>query len=306
MDSINCAIFSESLAKELGKRESESDLEFYHRTYGERRLSFILPKGHPEKINPLLQALHLSQCVVLEVNEINAVLGEIIVALDAMGKEKGFLIAGELVDETLLGKVVSGTVAEGYERISKNEILGKVGNTEMAKADGETIVDMDSMFTVRSVGTVGLGFVLRGKVEKFQKLGVFPGIGERQEALVKSIQKQDKDVQDAGCYDRVGLSLKGITPDGFSRGLVLAEGDEFKPVNEVKVSFGRSKFWKGEFGEGVQLHLQCRLQVVGCKVKSKEPLVLELGKTIAARSGEKVALIDIGARPRVIGAGTIE
>lgn len=303
MESIKCAVFDAELARELGKRESESDLEFYHRTFEGKRLTFVYPKGFPDKVNPLMQALYLSDFVLLNVAQVDAQFGEIVVAVDAMGKDKGFVVLGEGVDEEQVNAILKGTSAEGFGRVKKDEVLGLLANAELKGKEGNTIVDLDSMFVVKSVGTVALGFVAQGEVKKFAKLRAIPS-GE--EVLVKSMQKHDKDVNDAQCGDRVGLSLKGIEVKSFSRGLVLAEEDEFEGVKEITVEFEKSRFWKGEVAEGAQLHMQCRLQVVGCKVKSVSPLVLELGKEIAVRAGERVLLADVNAKPRVVGSGILK
>ena len=303
MESIKCAVFDASLAKELGKRESESDLEFYHRTFESRRLTFVYPKGFPDKINPLMQALYLADFVLLSISKVDAEFGEIVVAADAMGIDKGFIILREGADEAQVNAVLKGTSVEGFARVQKDDVLNLLVNAEVAPRKGATEIDLDAMFVVKSVGTVALGFVSQGEVKKFQKLRAIPS-GE--EVLVKSMQKHDKDVNDAQCGDRVGLSLKGIEVKAFSRGLVFAEGEEFKSVKEVTLDFRKSRFCKKELAEGMQLHMQCRLQIVGCRVKSINPLVLELGKEIAVKKGEKVLLADVNAKPRIIGNGVLQ
>jgi len=296
---VNCAVFSEEIARELGKKENDSDLEFFHRAHENKHVTFIYPKGYPEKINPLLQALHLSDLVVLDVDCINAALGEKIVAIDSMQKKHGFLVVGE-VDAELLEKIIANTTLAKFEKVKREELLEKTANFEPGEKNSKTIIDLDSMFSVRGVGVVGLGFIAQGTLKKFEKLKLFPG---EKEVLVKSIQVHDKDRQEAFSGERVGCSLKGCEPGEFSRGMVLAP--EFGFGKEIELEFEKNVHFKGEITPNKQLHLQCRLQVVGCTVKSVSPLKLELGKEIAFGENEPVLLIDINAKPRVIGKGKI-
>ncbi|MFH1234260.1 MAG: EF-Tu/IF-2/RF-3 family GTPase [Candidatus Diapherotrites archaeon] len=302
MDSVKCAVFSEQLARELGKTEGQSDLEFYNRVHGGKVLTFIFPRGHPEKINPLLQALYLADYVIISADKIDSALGEIIVAADCLGKEKGFIVQGENLDEGLFEKIIAGTKVQGFEKIQKEAILDRISSMEPIKKEGGTIVDLDAMFNVKGVGVVALGFVAQGKVSKFQKLWALP---KNAEVLVKSIQVQDKDIEEAGSGERVGLSLKGIEAEDFSRGMVLSDDNAFEEKKEFNVSFQKNKFCKKEIAEKMQLHVQCRMQIAGCTVKSLNPLRIETGKPIAIRKGESVALCDVEAKPRVIGQGKI-
>ncbi len=302
MDYINCTVLSRDLAKDLGKKENDSDLEFYHRAYNDVALTFICPPGFPEKVGPLLQALHLSNCVVLYVDKIDAILGEVILAIDASEIKQGFVVFDPIVDEEMFQKISENTCVKGFERIEKDEILEKVSSMKPVKVEGNTVIDLDAMFDVKSVGTVALGFVAGGEIEQFQKLKAFP---KNEEVLVKSIQKQDKVFKRAEFNERVGLALKGINAEGFSRGMVLTNDESFKGLNEFEIDFEKNSFYKKELTEGLGLHIQCRLQTAGCQIESLNPLKITTGKSIAARSDEKIILIDINANPRIIGRGKI-
>ncbi|MEK6973149.1 MAG: hypothetical protein AABW72_03865 [archaeon] len=302
MDSINIAVFNEDIAKQLGKKEHDSDIEFYHRIHNNRVLTFIYPKGFPEKVNSLLQALHLSNYVLLAVDKIDAALGEIIVAIDALGKKEGFLIVDDTVDGNLFNKIIENSAVKNYQKINKEDILEILSKADLKQKIGQAIVDLDSLFEVKGVGTVALGFLTQGKIVKMSNVRAWPN---NSEVFIKTIQKQDKDWAEANCNDRVGLSIKGLGLDDFSRGLVLTLDPEFKNSKTINILFEKNKFCKKELILNQQLHLQCRLQVVGCLVKSLNPLIVETGKEIAARKNEPIAIIDINAKPRIIGKGTI-
>lgn len=302
MNSINIAIFNENIAKELGKKEHDSDIEFYHRIHNNRVLTFIYPKGFPEKINPLLQALHLSNYVLLTVDKIDANLGEIIVAIDALDKKDGFLIIDDAVDENLFNKISENSAVKNYQKISKEDILEILSAADLKQKTGQAIVDLDSLFEVKGVGTVALGFLTQGKITKMSNVKAWPN---NFEVFIKTIQKQDKDWVEADCNDRVGLAIKGLGLDDFSRGLVLTLDPEFKNSKTTDISFEKNKFCKKELILNQQLHMQCRLQVVGCMVKSLNPLTIETSKEIATRKNEPIVIIDINAKPRIIGKGII-
>jgi len=299
---VNCAVFSEEIARETGKRESESDLEFYHRKHSEAMITMIYPRGFPQKINPLMQALHLSDFVLLDVEKINAELGEKIVAIDALGKQKGFLVVGEETDKETLSQVIKGTAVQKFEEIKREEILERLAGEQAVKKTGKTIIDLDALFSVRGVGIVALGFIKQGTVKKFSKLKVYPG---KKEVLVKSIQVHDRERDSAECGERVGLALKGIEPKEFSRGMVLVEGEEFTETKQFTIEFKKNKYYKGKLIHNKQFHLQCREQVTGCTIKSPEPLLVETSRKIAVRKGERVTLLDINSKPRVVGSGRI-
>ncbi len=303
MKTINCAVFSEEIARQTGKRESESDLEFYHRKHEGNMLTLIYPRAFPQKINPLMQALHLADFVLLDVEKINTWLGEKIVAIDALGKEKGFLVLREETDREMLSQIIKETAVQKFEEIKRDEILERLAEQQAVKREGKTIIDLDAMFSVRGVGIVALGFIKQGVVKKFSKLKLFPS---GKEVLVKSIQVHDKERNSAECGERVGLALKGIEPKEFSRGMVLTDSEEFTEAKQLAVEFKKNKYYKGELIHNEQFHLQCRAQVTGCTVKSLEPLLVEASRRIAARPGERITLLDINSKPRIIGSGRIK
>lgn len=305
MESVSCAVFDSELANFLGKKETDSDLEFYHRSHFGKILTFVLPNGFPEKINPLLQALHAVETVVLNVEKIDAVFGEIVVAIDSLEKKRGFLVAGENIDPALLEKIITGTVVEGFEKISKEEILDKIANSKIGKKEGALTIDLDGMFNVNGIGVIGLGFVKEGKLKKFDSL---KALALEKDVVVKTIQVMDKDVHEAECNERIGISLKGIEVGDFSRGLVLTNNPEFSASKELDVFFEKNRFCRKEISTGMQLHLQCREQVVGAKILqiSGNSLKIETSKPIAFRKEELVSLIDLDSKPRIIGKGKIQ
>lgn len=303
MQSVVVSIFNEQTAKELGKKEGEGDLELFHRTHLDRLITFIYPKAFPQKIQALLSVLHLSNFVVLEISTISRELGEIILAINALQKEKGFLIVNEAVDKNVLQKVIAGSVVEKFKQISREEILNEVATAEIETHSGETIADLDAMFPVKGIGTIALGFVKQGTVKKFQNLKILP---KNFDVTIRSIQKQDKDVEEAFENDRLGVSLKGIGESEFSKGMVLCSGKDFVEAKKAEIVFEKNNFYKGKIEQDSLLHLHARMQSSVCRIKNLNPFTLSFEGAIALRKGERIVLLDLNAFPRIAGSGEIK
>ena len=63
-----------------------------------------------------------------------------------------------------------------------------------------------------------LGFVKKGIVRKYDKLTLLPA---NKEVMVRSIQIQDEDHEQAEAGPRVGLAMKGAPIEDLKRGSVL-------------------------------------------------------------------------------------
>ena len=74
---------------------------------------------------------------------------------------------------------------------------------------------VDHSFSVKGVGEVILGFVKKGVVRKYDKLTLLPA---NKEVIVRSIQMQDEDYDEAEAGSRVGLAIKGVTVEEIKRG----------------------------------------------------------------------------------------
>jgi len=91
MKSINFVILGDSsVANELGKKGSVTDMTFYERKSSDKIFSFIVPSSFPEKIQPLVQSIALAEYAIVNVSNIDKTLGEQIVALDTMQIKNGF------------------------------------------------------------------------------------------------------------------------------------------------------------------------------------------------------------------------
>lgn len=299
MVSVNILVFSEDIARAIGKKSSETDITFYDKIAGNTLFTGLLPKNYPDKVFPLTQAAYLSNFVILDIEQVNAELGEKILVLDALKKKNGILFLRNEVVAEQYKQLVAGTVLENYSVISDIEKITEELNKFSPKAvEGELVIDIDGCFDVKSVGTVILGYIRSGKVKKYDKLELMP-VGK--ECIARSMQLHDKDAEEAGCYARVGLAVKGVTPDEVKRGNILTEKAKANSVSEISGSFEQNKYYKKKLEAGMQLHAQIGLSVVGCIVKSIEPFTLTLSQAVAVAGNETNLILDINSKLRIAG-----
>jgi selenocysteine-specific translation elongation factor len=257
---MNIAVIgNKGLAKDLGKKGTASDIILYNTSFQGKNFTFIEPDKYPEKIQTLFQALNMSQFAILYITREleKSMLGECILSLDMLGKQ-GIIVLDEVTQEEIKPFLL-GTKLENYPIISKStpDIMKHLFDLKF-ECSKEPKVVIDHSFIVKSVGLVVLGTVVSGEVKKHDTLKIYP---VNKEVSIKSIQINDKDVETAVCYDRVGLCLKGIELDDAERGSVIAKNAKITKTLEVKMI--KNKFYK----EDVPSNLMCivGLQYVNAK-----------------------------------------
>ena len=316
MESVNTVVLGDqSVASSLGKKGTCSDLAMYDRKEGGVLRTYVAPGGFPEKIQPLLQAANMAECSVFHVAALDRFTGEQAVALDALGMRRGVLGHSYGVDEGRLDALVRGTVLEGYARAGPDglreaaDALGPQGGRGGGGGGVATRVAIDHCFDVKGAGTVALGRVEEGAVQKYQEVTLLPSGAE---AVVKSIQMHDDPVGEAAFPARVGLSLKGVRPGDVSRGdVAVARGDAaacrvIPAGEEVPVRYEPSPFYRGPMSAGQGCLVSIGMQVRAARIASADPLRLVLEKPAAwFPSYKAVVLRPDSATSRIAGSGTI-
>ena len=111
MPVLNIAMVgSDELARELAKPTDQRDVHTYvHKETSDgqvRILSLIRPAKYPERLRPLLNALSAARAGLIEVNAIDATLGEALVAFASAGIDHGVAVLrppqGEWIDEDMV------------------------------------------------------------------------------------------------------------------------------------------------------------------------------------------------------------
>lgn len=279
----------EKLCKMVGKETGKGDISFYTTSFQGRIITFIDPSLYPQKLQPLLYTLSIADYVVLEVDQLNQYVGELIVSLDLLRKEKGLIISS-------IPLPLKGTVLEKYEKVENAEAAKEklLALPPEPPEEGNTFALVDSAFAVKSVGNVALGVLKRGMIKKHDKFFVLP---EKRDIEIRSIQVQDKDTAEAGPGTRFGIAFKGELPE---RGILVPHVNEFELKDVMNGRFMKSQFYRDEIRG--KMHAYSNLQFVSAVVSEGE---LKTEKPIASRKGELILVCDpSNPKLRVVGVFT--
>ena len=295
---ITVGIFGDQeVAARLGKKGTINDIALYNHASSEGIFTFACPNS--EKIQPLLQVVNMIDVPVLVVRNFTKDIGEIIIALDAKGFDKGFIIT-ELADT--LSDFIKGTRLENFEIIDEKQLWPKLLDFKVERDEDFLLVPVDNYFNVKGIGTVVLGIVRSGKLVLHDKLLLEP-LGR--EVIVKGIQSNDKDIKEAPVGTRVGVNLRDVEAKEIKRGFVLCRSIE--KTNEINIDFKKNKFFKQELKEGISVLISVGLQVVSCKVESAgDVLKLRSEQPIAFTKKDKFIIASQNdIMPRIIGSGSV-
>ena len=297
-------------AKDLGKKGTVSDITIYDMKKGHDTVSILEPAKYPERINSLYFCVNLAEMAIVVVDEINASLGETILMLDCANVKRGVFILRNYLTPDRIAPLIKDTVLANYiymadDPIALREFLLDEASKVKPHGEGKGIVPIDHHFNVKGVGTVILGYVAKGKINKHDNLKVLP---TERTALVRSIQKHDDDFDDAYQGDRVGLALKGIEAEELDRGYVLTNDLEMKVTSEVTAKLDLVKYWQSPIKEGMVVHLGHWMQFLPCRVRSvsgdaRHPEVsLVLEKPLIYGPGSRIVIHYLeGGKLRIVG-----
>ena len=304
MRSVNFVVLGEqTIANGFGKKGTMTDLTVYDRKESDIIRTWVVPNGFPEKIQPLLQAINISEYVIFYVASLDRYTGEQILALDMLKKKDGIISHSYEVDENRLNSMIKGTVLQNYKRVNSPDIKEELAKLPPILKDGSVQIVIDHCFDVKGVGTVVLGKVLQGTVNQYDNLVHLPSGAD---VMVKSIQMHDDDVKQAVCPARVGLSLKGIKPDEVGRGDIITSDKSLEVKSEIEFDFKQSPFYKGEVSVNQMCLVSVGLQIKAAKFSSVSPVKLTLDKPIICRKNDICLLVKPESTTiRVIGSGKI-
>ena len=311
MGNLNvAAVGTLGYAKDLGKKGTVSDITIYDIKKGQDTVSILEPSKYPERINSLYFCVNLAEMAVVVVDEINAAFGETLLMLDSANVKRGVFILRNYLTPDLIAPLIKDTVLVNYTYMADDPIqlreflLGEASKVE-AQGEGKGIVPIDHHFNVKGVGTVILGYVAKGIVNRHDSLKVLP---TERTALVRSIQKHDDDFDVACKGDRVGLALKGVDAEDLDRGYVLTNDPEMKVVSELNVRLDLVKYWQSPIKEGMVMHLGHWMQFLPCRVTAvsgdaRSPtLALSLEKPLITGPGSRAVMHYLeGGKLRIVG-----
>ncbi|SHO46315.1 Elongation factor Tu domain 2 protein [Nitrosotalea sinensis] len=304
MKSVNFTLLAdESIAKDFGKKGTTTDITIYDKKESGVLRTWTLPTSFPDKIQSLLQAINMGEYVILHVAKLDKFTGEQIIALDVLGKEKGILSHSFDVDRNTLLSMIKGTVVEKYALVEPENLKKEIDLLEPISRDGPAQIVVDHCFDVKGVGTVILGKLSKGTIKVYENLKIFP---KGSDVVVKSIQMHDDSVENASSPARVGLAVKGVTPDDVQRGDVLCMPDVVQISQEIEIDYVQSKFFKDKISENQMFLVNIGLQIRPVKIVSLTPVKLSLGKPIVYEKGDICVILKPESTSiRIVGSGKI-
>lgn len=292
LNSINFVVLGDSsIAAQLGKKGTATDLVIHDRKTAETVYTWTVPNTFPEKIQSLMQAANIAEYAILNVGKLDKFLGEQVMALDSVGLTDGFVLHSYEVDREKLKTLLKGTLLVNYKFVdSIDQLRQEMAKLKPKSAEGPVMIPVDHAFDVKGVGTVALGVVKQGTVKVYDELTLLPG---KKNILIKSIQMHDDPAESSSSPARVGLAIKGPGADDISRGDVICAPDVVRVSSgTIAVKFAKSPFFKGDLPENHTYMVSVGMQVKSAKVKLEgETLQVTPEKPIAYQQGQTLVLL---------------
>jgi len=322
MPVLNVAfVGSEELARTLAKSNDVRDIESY--VYKEDRegetcvLSLLRPLRHPERLRPLLSVLNVAEVGVVEINNVDAALGEILVSFGAAGVERGMAIInpseGNWVDSEQVNMILSQAGLETwklYESVPEShdireelyqhmDVIGsKINSTKM-------VLPVDQHFNVKGVGLVAIGYVQSGIVSKHDEVLILPA---NETGVVRSLQVMDDDVDSAVTGDRVGVALRNLREEALHRGCMIIHPESQSLIrhDNSKIRMKNAPFQKRQLANEDVIHAAVDLQFVVGRIKQVDGEIIsvewESPLWIRAEGSPEILITQLDAMPmRIIG-----
>ena len=314
---------SDNVARSIAKKSDSRDVDNY--IYKDLKddgtfstISILRPNNYPEKPKPFFTSLTVSDFGIIEVNKIDSAFGESIVSMACAGIKNGFVIInplkGEWVDEEQVNNLIEQAGLENWEFVENDgiilrekliDILNKINNDNVAGF----IVAVDQAFTVKGVGLVAIGHVQSGTLEKHNDVVL---AGSEGNAIARSLQVMDLDVNVANLGDRVGLALRTSGPfreDLLGKGSILADSKErFEVQDKSILQLNKAAFQKHELISGDVVHFCADFQfTVGRVVNVNETIEIKWDLPIVINKSSKrdSLIVRLESNPRIIGSASI-
>jgi selenocysteine-specific translation elongation factor len=305
MKHLTIGIFhDETLGRELGKKGTESDILMYNRKTDDCIFTFMASVG--DKITVKSQIALCIDAAIVVCQEMTPEVGETILLLDAAGIKKGMIVIPPFSDQHRVSAMIMGTSLASFSILERDIplILSKLDSfTSLQNIESPTVVVVDHSFSVKGVGEVILGFVKQGVVRKHDKLVVLPN---NKEVMVRSIQMQDKEFEEAAAGSRVGLAIKDATIDDLSRGAMLCASQAACTASTLSLSFMKNRYYP-TLREGL-FHLIVGMQMTPATIvqTNNDTLSLRTEKQIGYRKDDLFILLDLNARKlHFMGSGKV-
>lgn len=308
MESINFICLGQTeFVNKLGKKGQSSDITTYDSKKDDKIMTYVIPTGFPDKIQPLITAVNLGEYSIVNVDKLDRYLGEQIVALDLLKLDKGFILHSYEVDSEGLKSLLRNTVASSFKIEKDIESLKQsINSLAPMKRDGPTIINIDNIFNVKGVGVVVLGILKQGVIKVHDELTLFP---QKKTVTIKSIQMHDKNVDESNSPARIGLALTGVSFDEITRGAILSSYPHLtSDVQELIIDFNMVPFYKNELSETHSYLLSIGTQIKSAKIQKLESNKLKIlsDSIFSFKAGDIAILLNPDSRDiRIVGGGRV-
>jgi selenocysteine-specific translation elongation factor len=295
MKHVTIGIFhNEKLGKELGKKGTESDILMFNRKTDDCIFTFMSPLE--DKLTTKTQIISAIDAAIIYCEQITPELGETILLLDSAGIKEGIIISSEYTDTAHLINMIKNTSLKNFMLIDRNitkitEILEKI-NPER-DLSSPAIVVTDHSFSVKGVGEIILGMVKQGTINKHDTMILLP---VNKEVIIRSIQMQDKDFNNATAGCRVGLAIKGATVEEMKRGSMFSVLDGAITDKKFTLNFIKNRFYP-EVKKGV-FHATIGMQSIPITITdiTGNTITIETEKPVCYTKNDKFILLDLNAK----------
>ena len=336
MTVLNVAMFgSDELAKSIAKATDQRDVHTYvHKEYQDevaKIISIIRPARYPERLRPLLNAISAGRVGIIEVNSVDATLGEVLVAFASSSINLGLVVINppndEWIDEEMVKKMLAQAGLSKWKFIANDgveirnalyQLMEEIEQELVNSADSQLVVSIDQYFNVKGIGLVAIGYVQSGTINVHDELHILPA---KASGNTKSLQVMDDDVKQAKSGDRVGIAIRGAKDDSLNNGSIIVKPaiDDKKtnthiPLSVIEhklseLSIKQSPFQKRILAEGDVIHISVDLQFTVGRVKSvnntKVQVEWESPVYIRRDNPASAIIAQLDSKPRIIGSAVI-
>jgi selenocysteine-specific translation elongation factor len=292
------------VAKELGKKGTESDLTLFNSVRDDHATTLVEPTQFPEKFPPLVTALSMADRCLLVVQELTRPVAETIATVDVVDLPTT-IVMGTAVGEGELARALKGSRLESAERtpLDLPRLRELVERWTAPQLDGPVLTPIDHAFPVKGVGAVALGVVRRGTLRAHDQLRLWPTV---KIVEVRSIQVHDIDRKDAGCGERVGVAVRGAEADELARGQILAPEGSLRSGTSLRGGpLLRCRYYRGDARPGAQLNVVVGLQSAPASLEELTPTTVTVttDRPLAYDPGMPAYLLDLSVPtgPRIVG-----
>ena len=311
---------SDEVARSIAKKSDSRDVDNYiYKDLKEEGLfstiSILRPNNYPDKPKPFFTSLTVSDYGIIEVNKVDGSFGEVIVSMASAGIKNGLVIInpseGEWVDDSQVKALLQQAGLSNWEFIEndgvviREKLIGVLNQIKPNDEDG-FVVAVDQAFTVKGVGLVAIGHVQSGKVNKHDELIL---AGSEGNAIARSLQVMDLDVEVANIGDRVGLAMRTAGPfreDLLGKGSILADSNErFTVESNSRFELEKAAFQKNELNAGDVVHLCSDLQFVVGRIRDISDYIQidwDFPIVLNKSSQRNPLIVQLEANPRIMGS----